>query len=173
MRIAKLDPILDWDRSQHPILMATAQQLQFLRDRAEIAYPEECCGLLLGKISGAKKTVQEVVPTENNWDGQAATEFSEVLGLSARGAGKESSFAIAPEMFLQVQKQARDRNLNIIGIYHSHPDSPAIPSEFDRAIAWPQYSYPIVSVCQGKAETLLSWTLDGKGNFQTEVIVNS
>ncbi|MBD2576442.1 M67 family metallopeptidase [Oscillatoria sp. FACHB-1406] len=152
------------------VLIATVQQLQLLCDRAEATYPEECCGLLLGTISGEIKTVREVVPTENSWDGDAAAAFGEALGLSARATGKERSFAIAPQILLQVQKQARDRHLNIIGIYHSHPDAPAIPSQFDRAIAWPQYSYPIISVLAGKAENLFSWTLDNEGNFQAEAI---
>jgi proteasome lid subunit RPN8/RPN11 len=69
---------------------------------------------------------------------------------------------------LKAQKQARDRNLDIIGIYHSHPDHPAVPSEFDRAIAWQQYSYIIVSVQQGKACDLKNWSLDDDHQFQPE-----
>jgi proteasome lid subunit RPN8/RPN11 len=81
---------------------------------------------------------------------------------------------------LKAQKDARDseallrsadRNLDIIGIYHSHPDHPAVPSEFDRAIAWSQYSYIIVSVQQGKACDLKSWSLDDDHQFQPEEIL--
>jgi proteasome lid subunit RPN8/RPN11 len=72
---------------------------------------------------------------------------------------------------LRVQKQARDRELDIIGIYHSHPDHPAIPSEFDRAIAWHHYSYIIISVQQGIASDLRSWTLDPHHQFQPEDMI--
>lgn len=72
---------------------------------------------------------------------------------------------------LKVQKEARDRQLDIIGIYHSHPDHPAIPSEFDRLCGWQAYSYIIVSVLQGKARDVLSWSLDDNHQFQPEEIV--
>jgi proteasome lid subunit RPN8/RPN11 len=72
---------------------------------------------------------------------------------------------------LKAQKDARDRNLDIIGIYHSHPDHPAVPSEFDRAIAWQRYSYVIVSVQQGKTCDLQSWSLDDNCQFQSEEIL--
>jgi len=71
----------------------------------------------------------------------------------------------------KAQKDARDRNLDIIGIFHSHPDHPAVPSEFDRAIAWQQYSYIIVSVQQGKAWELKSWSLDDNHQFQPEELL--
>jgi proteasome lid subunit RPN8/RPN11 len=73
----------------------------------------------------------------------------------------------------EVQKEVRSRNLDIIGIFHSHPDNPARPSEFDRAIAWQSYSYIIVSVQQGKACDLKSWILDDDHQFQPEEIVTT
>jgi proteasome lid subunit RPN8/RPN11 len=72
---------------------------------------------------------------------------------------------------LQAQKDARDRHLDIVGIFHSHPDHPAVPSEFDRAIAWQRYSYIIVSVQQGQACDLKSWSLDDDQQFQPEAII--
>jgi proteasome lid subunit RPN8/RPN11 len=72
---------------------------------------------------------------------------------------------------LKAQKDARDRNLDIVGIFHSHPDHPAVPSEFDRAIAWQQYSYIIVSVQNGLARDLKSWSLDDDDQFQHEEIL--
>jgi proteasome lid subunit RPN8/RPN11 len=71
---------------------------------------------------------------------------------------------------LHTQKAARNRNLNIIGIYHSHPDSPAIPSEWDRIYAWTEYSYVILSVQNTQASELQSWTLDDNHQFQSETI---
>jgi proteasome lid subunit RPN8/RPN11 len=137
---------------------------------AESTYPEECCGLLLGYLSGDTKTLVEVLPTENSWDEAAADAFQSIESSSHRKPSKRNRFSIDPKVMLKVQKDARDRNLNIIGVYHSHTDHPAIPSEFDRAIAWEQYSYIIVSVQQGTAHDLKSWTLDDNHQFQSEEI---
>jgi proteasome lid subunit RPN8/RPN11 len=154
-------------------LVVTLSQLESLRDRAEQTYPEECCGLLLGRAKAEEKILVEVVPTENSWDADAAESFADISETGARAASKHRSFAIAPSVMLQVQQQARDRDLNIVGIFHSHPDSPAIPSEFDRAIAWSEYSYLIVSVLQGRAGEILSWMLDDRHQFQPEPIIIS
>jgi len=62
--------------------------------------------------------------------------FSEITGSGKLGTTRRERYSIAPDTLLKVQKQARDRDLDIIGVYHSHPDHPAVPSEFDRAIAW-------------------------------------
>jgi proteasome lid subunit RPN8/RPN11 len=113
----------------------------------------------------------EVLPTENSWDAEMVDVFKVVDGSSERNFSKRNRFTIAPQVMLKAQKDARDRNLNIIGIYHSHTDHPAIPSEFDRAIAWTEYSYIIVSVRQGSACDLKSWTLDDNHQFQPEEIL--
>ncbi|MEC4894762.1 MAG: M67 family metallopeptidase [Oscillatoria sp. PMC 1051.18] len=147
------------------------EHLQKIRTHAERTYPEECCGLLIGKINKNCKTVTQVWETENSWNEEAAETFAECEGVEKQDTSKRHNFSIAPEVMLQAQKAVRDRQLNIIGIYHSHPDYPAEPSEFDRAIAWQQYSYIIVSVPQGRAATLQSWTLDDRDRFQLEEIV--
>ncbi|TAG02897.1 MAG: M67 family peptidase [Oscillatoriales cyanobacterium] len=113
------------------------EQILSIRSHGESAYPEECCGLLLGTITDDIKTLVEV------W----------------------------PEDMLRAMKHGRDRTLDIIGIYHSHPDCPAVPSECDRKMAWAKYSYIIVSVRQGSSEDLRSWSLDAEGNFQAEEII--
>ncbi len=84
---------------------------------------------------------------------------------------KKRRYVIAAATLLQVQRAARVRHLDIIGIYHSHPDNCATPSEFDRLCAWHQYSYIIVSVQQGKAGDLLCWSLDRDNRFQPEEIL--
>lgn len=144
--------------------------LQDIQSHAESTYPEECCGLLLGRLNDETKTLIEVLPTENSWDEETADDFQSIDGLSKRKSSKRHRFSIAPQVMLRVQKEARDRNLNIIGIYHSHTDHPAVPSKFDRVIAWPQYSYVIVSVQQGLACDLKSWSLDDNHQFQPEEI---
>lgn len=141
-----------------------------MQTHAESTYPEECCGLLLGNLSGESRTLLEILPTENSWNEETAIAFQSVDGLSKQNSSKRNRFSIAPQVMLRVQKEARGRNLNIIGIYHSHIDHPAIPSAFDHMIAWSQYSYIIVSVQQGLACDLKSWSLDDNHQFQPEEI---
>ena len=143
------------------VLRLGNEHLWDIRAHAESTYPDECCGLLLGKIAQDSKTLVEVIATENVWSAETAENF------------QRSHYAIAPEIMLKAQKSARDRQLNIIGIYHSHPDHPAIPSECDRVYAWYEYSYIIVSVQQGKASDLKSWSLDNDHQFQPEEIITA
>jgi proteasome lid subunit RPN8/RPN11 len=142
-----------------------------MQTHAESTYPEECCGLLLGQLSDDEKILIEVLLTENSWDAEAVEAFQAVEGSAQLDTTKRTRYSIAPEAMLKAQKDARDRNLNIIGIYHSHTDHPAIPSEFDRAIAWQQYSYVIISVQQGKACDFKSWSLDDEHQFQPEELL--
>ena len=147
------------------------EHLWDIRAHAESTYTDECCGLLLGKLSQDSKTLVEVIATENVWSAEAAENFPNIEAASDVSYTQRSHYAIAPEIMLIAQKSARDRQLNIIGIYHSHPDHPAIPSECDRVYAWYEYSYIIVSVHQGKASGLKSWSLDNDHQFQPEEII--
>src|SRR5271169_191898 len=81
-------------------------------------------------------------------------------------------FSITPEDFRAAERAAAERGLDLLGWYHSHPDHPARPSEFDREHAWPWYSYVIVSVDGGVPKDLTSWQLeDDRSKFQPEVVV--
>jgi len=142
-----------------------------MQAHAETTYPEECCGLLLGQMSGDVKTLIEVLPTLNSWGDELASDLLAIESSPQPKSSKRNRFSIAPKVMLQAQKDARDRHLDIIGIFHSHPDHPAVPSEFDRAIAWQRYSYIIVSVQQGQACDLKSWSLDDDQQFQPEAII--
>ncbi|HBB33781.1 MAG TPA: hypothetical protein DDZ80_01165 [Cyanobacteria bacterium UBA8803] len=153
------------------MLKLCSHHLQIIQTQAESTYPEECCGLLLGQLNGDVKTLVEVWPTENAWNDEAAEAFQAIEGSVQHLSGKRNRFTIDPQVMLKAQKDARDRHLDIIGIYHSHPDYPAVPSEFDRAIAWQQYSYIIVSVQQGLACDLRSWSLHDDGQFQPEEVL--
>jgi len=153
------------------ILKLHSHHLQAMQTHAESTYPEECCGLLLGQLSDDEKILIEVLLTENSWDAEAVEAFQAVEGSAQLDTTKRTRYSIAPEAMLKAQKDARDRNLNIIGIYHSHTDHPAIPSEFDRAIAWQQYSYVIISVQQGKACDFKSWSLGDEHQFQPEELL--
>jgi proteasome lid subunit RPN8/RPN11 len=153
-------------------LQINLEQIEQIKAHAEKTYPEECCGLLVGKIERQQKRLQkilwEAIATENSWNDE-----SELAKLSKTPGSKRDRFSIAPSVLLKWQKEARDRHLSIIGIYHSHPDHAAIPSEFDRAIAWQQYSYIIVSVREGRAIDFRSWAIDETHRFQPEEIVTT
>ncbi|MFN6563620.1 MAG: Mov34/MPN/PAD-1 family protein [Nostoc sp. ChiSLP01] len=150
------------------MIQLSIEHLQIIRTHAENVYPEECCGIIFGYLASEGKTTVEVMPTENAWNTEASAEISGDRTVES----KKRQYAIAPQVMLQAQKQARDRSLSIIGIFHSHPDNPAIPSECDRLYAWQGYSYIIVSVQNGKATQVRSWSLDDTHQFQAEAIEN-
>ncbi|MEM7725144.1 MAG: M67 family metallopeptidase [Cyanobacteria bacterium P01_A01_bin.45] len=146
------------------------QHLQNIYNQAENTYPQECCGIIIGHRQENTKIVVKIICTENVWNSDESVNFpSEDVTLNQK-MGKTRRYAIAPLDMLQAQKSARDRNMDIIGIYHSHPDYQAIPSEFDRNCAWQEYSYIIVSVIQGKIDDIQSWVLDENHQFQKENI---
>jgi proteasome lid subunit RPN8/RPN11 len=149
-------------------LIINAVQLQIIYSHAENIYPEECCGILLGKIDGDTKTIVEVIPTLNDWDRSELVDEPEITDRVGRT--KTIRYTIPPQAIFQAQTRGHDLQLNIIGFFHSHPDYPAIPSNCDRDLAWCVYSYPIVSVIQGKVGDFQSWVLDENGRFQPEEI---
>jgi proteasome lid subunit RPN8/RPN11 len=139
----------------------TTAQLKIIYGHAEAIYPEECCGILLGKLNRDRdKVVIEVIPTINTWE-TSSDEISRT---------KHSRYIIPPQEIFQAQKRAESLEIEIIGFFHSHPNTVAVPSECDREQAWEIYSYPIISVIQGKAQSIASWTLDDDRIFQPEEI---
>lgn len=145
-------------------LIFTPAQLSLIKSHAERTYPDECCGLLIGRLEADDRSVVAVQPTENAWGDEP------MAGTSSSSLTKSRRYWIAPEEMLKGMRSARDQGLEIIGIYHSHPDHPAAPSECDRQLAWSTYSYLIVSVPQGKADACSSWRLDDGQQFQPEMI---
>ncbi|PZV11076.1 MAG: metal-dependent protease of the PAD1/JAB1 superfamily [Leptolyngbya sp.] len=155
---------------------------------AAASYPTECCGILVGRrqfgpsnaAAGAaevSREVVQVVATENSWE-PSLLGYTDAQAEGQKNAQEDrprehslgDRYYIDPADLLRVQKSARDRGLEIVGIYHSHPDHPAVPSECDRALAWPVYSYVIVSVVQGRVADLKSWRLDDQHRFQSEPV---
>ncbi len=121
-------------------------------------YPSECCGVLLGRADGESKEVAEAVPLRNlRHDPTRAQELLPVDDPSRES--EKNRFLIDPEDQLQVEKDSRARGLEVLGYYHSHPDHPARPSNYDREHAWPWYSYVIMSVERGEAKEVTSWVL--------------
>lgn len=112
----------------------------------------ECCGFLFGH-NGDQRTVTEVLPAKNVTSGDKRTKFE-----------------IHPLDYLQAENYALQKSLEVIGIYHSHPDHPAVPSENDRVSAHPNLSYMIISVLNKKVSAIRSWRLDSEHRFVEESI---
>ncbi|MDR1529190.1 MAG: M67 family metallopeptidase [Burkholderiales bacterium] len=132
--------------------------VEAIRQEGEKTYPNECCGFILGQIKeDGVKEAETLIPIKN-----------------AREAEEQyHRFEIGPEDFIKADNQARKENQEIIGFYHSHPDHPAYPSEYDREHALPFYSYIIVSVDKGTASAITSWELEAsdRSRFIEEKIV--
>ena len=149
-------------------LKITQPQVEVIRRHGAKDYSSECCGILLGRASGDRKEVTEVVPLENlRRDPERAQAL---LPLEAPGSESERNrFLIDPRDQIRVEKDARARSLDVVGYYHSHPDHPARPSNYDRDHAWPWYSYVIISVERGEPKELNSWVLsDDRSKFDPE-----
>ena len=130
--------------------------LDRIREHAEGGYPEEVCGGLLGsREAGGEVYVQDLVPVEN-----------------ARNQDRNRRYLIGPEDVVQMEKAAEERNLAVVGYYHTHPDAAAIPSEFDRQHAWPWYVYLIAAVRSASMYDVRAWRLkDDREAFEPVVTV--
>lgn len=129
----------------------TDAQLKQIYAHAKEIYPHECCGFLLGSFDDGG-LVQQVRPATN------------------QNTSRTDRFVIAPEEFAQVQFAADDTGLEIIGIYHSHPDWPAIPSQTDMDNAWEEVYYLIASIHEGMPLNTQVWQLAGSGSRHFEFI---
>lgn len=131
------------------------KQLTEIREHGIRDYPYECCGLLLGSFGADGKLVTETFPISN------AREES----------AKRNRFLITPEELMKGERYARQHDLEVVGFYHSHPDSPAVPSQYDLEHAWPTYSYIIVSTSADRADDLFSWEQEpDRSRFNPEEI---
>lgn len=141
-----------------------AEVAQKIRKHGVETYPHECCGALLGREHSAESDA-------NGGDG-AWREVSALFPLvNRRDDSPRNRFSVAAEDVRDAEKSARGQGLDVIGWYHSHPDHPARPSEYDRDHAWPWYSYVIVSVHAGEPKDMTSWRLrDDRSDFAEEKI---
>ena len=128
-------------------------------------YPHECCGALLGRDSNA-------VLDGDRAKGAPAREILQLFPLiNRRDDSPRNRFSVTAEDVLAAEKAAREQSLEVVGWYHSHPDHPARPSDYDRDHAWPWYSYIIVSVQNGAPQNMTSWRLnDDRAGFSPEGI---
>lgn len=117
-------------------------------------FPHECCGALLGRDGDAGREVIELLPLPNR-----------------REDSPRNRFELTPDDVRLAEKTATGKHLELLGWYHSHPNAPARPSEFDREHAWPWYSYIIVSVQSGEPKDMTSWRLrDDRAAYDSEAI---
>ena len=127
--------------------------LDRIHQHGEQAYPEEGAGLLLGVIKGPDHQVSEILPLDN-----------------VREAGaRHNRYQLSPQDYLMGEGEADRLGLEMLGVFHSHPDHPNQPSEFDRQWAWPNFSYLITSVVESKAVDSRSWRLnEDRAGFSEE-----
>ena len=120
----------------------------------EAAYPEEGAGFMLGS-DGERRAVSLLLPLSN----------------AREDAARHNRYLFTPEDYMKAEVEAERRGLSLIGVFHSHPDHPNRPSEFDRDWAQPYFSYVITSVRGGKALESRSWRLaEDRSEFQEEPI---
>ena len=136
-------------------LQLTETALNLIQEHATEIYPDECCGFLYGHETEVR-LVQEAVPVINSKDGD-----------------KRRRFEISPVDYMRAEKYALENNTTLLGVYHSHPDHPAQPSEHDLNQAVPYFSYIIVSVREGKVADLTSWQLSDAEQFEEENIIQN
>jgi len=131
---------------------ATMSQLQ---QHGEAAYPEEGAGLILGLDTGGKKLVTKLILLKNNRE---------------EGA-RHNRYLLAPEDYIEADAEAARLGVDVLGVFHSHPDHPNQPSDFDRENALPAFTYIITSVKAGKSAGSRSWRLsEDRMGFEEEPI---
>jgi len=112
---------------------------------ARATYPNECCGAMLGVIDGERKSVQVALALQNAYEGT-----------------QSSRYELRPEDLLHADKEARSRKLDLVGIYHSHPDCDAYFSETDLKNSCPWYSFVVLSIRGGAFDHANSWLPDAE-----------
>lgn len=118
------------------------------------SFPDECCGFFYGEEdSSGNRRVTEILVVNN-----------------AKEGDKRRRFEISPKDYLKGEQYALEKDLQFLGVYHSHPNHPAIPSEHDRVAAQPYFSYIIISVLSNHTTHLRSWRLNDSLQFEEEEI---
>lgn len=133
-----------------------AGDVKHIHAHAREAYPEECAGALVGMDVGETKIVVDVWRAENTHEDDRSRRF-----------------LIEPWQIKEFEERTRERDMDLLGFYHSHPDHPAEPSEYDREHAWPYYSYVIASVGKDEVQDMRSWVLrDDRSGYDEETILH-
>ncbi|HET7559839.1 MAG TPA: M67 family metallopeptidase [Limnochordia bacterium] len=136
------------------MIIIAPQAFEAMLEHARATFPEECCGLMVGRFGEAERHIVRVSRARN---------------LNTERA--HDRFELDPADFLRVQRTLVDDE-EIVGFYHSHPDHPPKPSPTDTARAFPVYSYIIIGVQHGRRTLARSWRYDeGRAAFTEEVLV--
>lgn len=126
------------------MIFLTEEHKKAIEAHGEATYPYECGGMLIGRFDKEKgKTVVELLPMENSSQ-----------------EDRKNRVLILPKDVLRAERYAREKKLDVVGYYHSHPEDRAVPSQYDLDHALPVWSYIIVSVLKGKAADLRSWEME-------------
>jgi len=130
--------------------------LRIIKEHGQRTFPEECGGLLLGRVEDGVRVIEDVLPLEN-----------------IRKDSRHNRVELSPLDYAKAEREAAKRDLGVWGYYHSHPNHPAVPSGFDLDYApFIEWSYLIVSVREGKAEEVRAWTVrEDRSQFDEEEIV--
>lgn len=134
-------------------LVLPAELLEELSVHLEAAYPDEGAGFLFGEIDGDLRQVRAIFPLLNAREAEA----------------RHNRFLITPQDYARAEQRAAQVSLDVLGVFHSHPDSPNIPSEFDRQWALPYFVYLITTVKQGKADNHRVWLLSEDHSMFAEI----
>lgn len=141
------------------LLKLESEFIERIREHGQHSYPEECCGFLFGSSEGEVKHVRDLHELTNS-----------------SGENRSRRYVIRPEEFRAAEVWAAGKDLEILGTYHSHPDHPSRPSQFDLDHALPWWSYIILSVEKGNPSAISSWILNddrsGFGEERIEVVGN-
>jgi proteasome lid subunit RPN8/RPN11 len=138
--------------------MITVEQAaeKIMNDDAVTAFPDECCGFMFGsEDASGNRIVTQALPINNS-----AVE------------NRKRRFVISPKDYMKGEQYAIANDVQLLGIYHSHPNHPAIPSEHDRVAAQPFFSYVIISVQNGIVDHTRSWLLNDNFQFDEEEYSN-
>jgi len=122
---------------------------------ARQSFPDECCGFFFGRELGEVRVITKTLMVNNSKEGD-----------------KRRRFEIAPTDYMSAERFADEHQLQLLGVYHSHPNHPAVPSEHDRVAAQPYFSYIIISVKENEIAGVRSWQLNDKFQFEEEAIEN-
>jgi proteasome lid subunit RPN8/RPN11 len=141
-------------------LVLPAELYEKIEAEGAAAYPNECCGILYGRDvvrNGVTRRVVETLEPVTN-DFEAGERYHR--------------FLITPETLMRAEKTAGAENRLVLGFYHSHPDHPARPSQYDLDHAWPFYSYVIVSIAGAIPDVMTCWVLDeATAQFRQQEII--
>ena len=124
-------------------LALSSTLLKSIHTHGEAAYPEEGAGLLLGSVEGENKQVLEILPISN----------------AREDSARHNRYLLTAQDYMRGEQEADLRGMDVLGVFHSHPDHPNRPSDFDRDWAMPWFSYIITSIYAGKAVESRSWLL--------------